>query len=48
MSEVKGEIDELDLKIVDMLNEEPRRPVKNIAKKVNVTVFPDSVLTGVK
>jgi len=34
---LKEEIDELDLRIVDLLSEDPRKPIKNIAEKMNVT-----------
>ena len=37
MSAVKDNIDELDLQIVDLLSEDPRRPVNDIANKMNVT-----------
>ena len=37
MPAIKGDIDKLDLQIVDLLNEQPRRPVKDIAKKLNIT-----------
>ena len=37
MSKVKKDIDKLDLQIVDLLSEEPRRAVNSIAKKLNVT-----------
>jgi DNA-binding Lrp family transcriptional regulator len=36
-SEHTGKIDKLDLNIVDLLSENPRRSVKEIAEKLNVT-----------
>jgi DNA-binding Lrp family transcriptional regulator len=37
MTAVKEKLDELDLRIVDLLSEDPRRPVKNIAEEIGVT-----------
>ena len=37
MTAVKTKLDELDLKIVDLLSDDARRPVKNIAEKIGVT-----------
>ncbi|MEE8323034.1 MAG: AsnC family transcriptional regulator [Candidatus Bathyarchaeia archaeon] len=37
MTAVKEKLDELDLKIVDLLSDDARRPVKNIAEKIGVT-----------
>lgn len=36
-TDLKEEIDKLDLWIVELLSEDPRRPIRNIAKKMNVT-----------